>query len=179
VAIGEAGGMDRYGEVFVRRGPWLLQNINWVNRDGSDSASLLLLGRQVRIARDLELGLLVGQWYEYANRAWDQTVFDTNIHYKRGDLTAVAINHWGFPSKRTGELFDAHTQSITGFPKLPKWLGVSSKQEHEPVGMTSLWLGPMMSERKEHWSVTAVPYWDFHRRSAAFRVMVSYTASIE
>ena len=172
---GIGDGLDRYADLFAERGQWQLWNINWAAPSGSDAFSLVQAGRKFRIGHGLDLGILAGPWYEYSNHAFDEAVVDANIQFQGESIRFTAINEWGIPLKATGYFFDSHTQAISGFPRLPGWLGARAQEEYEPGGFDTVGVGPMFRKRKGNISVSAAPYWDFMRRTADFRLTISYS----
>ncbi len=177
--IVDGGGHDRYGVVVLRRGEWLLQNINWVDRTGMDAVSLLMAGRRFHLSRRLDMSVLAGPWYEYARRAWNEGVVDTNFQVHGEQFRFVCINHWGIALKSSGGFFDSHVQTVTGIPGLPRWLGASSQIEHSPTGTETLWAGPLIAKQIRDTWVGGVPYWDFLRHTAGFRLSVSYQMTLK
>jgi len=173
------GGQDRYGIFVLTRGKWQLENINWVNPSGSDAISLLLAGRQFKVARGLEVGILAGPWYEHYNRAWDEAVVDTDVQWRGRRIKLVSINRWGIPVRATGSFFDSHTQAISGIPGLPDWIGVNAQERYTPDGFERLWAGPMFTKNKRSISFRCVPYWDFRRKTVDLRVTVSYSLTLQ
>jgi hypothetical protein len=86
----DGGGHDRFGAFLLGRGDWLLQEINWIDRSGTDAASLLLAGRRLPLSRRLRISLLAGSWYEYASRSWNEAVLDANSQFT-GELLQIGV----------------------------------------------------------------------------------------
>lgn len=178
IGIVDGGGIDRYGTAIFRRGDWLLENINWVDRAGADAISLLLAGRRLSVGHRLDLFLLAGPWYEYANRAWDEIVIDTNFQFHSERFRLASVNHWGIPTKVTGEFFDSHIATVSGMRGLPHWLGATGQIECSHAGVETSWAGPMLIKKKADVSVTGAPYWDFHHQRGGVRLTISYGLSL-
>lgn len=166
------GGKDRYGILVIERSKWKLVNINWVSPDGGDAVSLVMAGRKFAIAKHVESEVLVGPWYEYLNRAWDEAVVDTNLHIQQRRLRCTFINHWGFPLKASGDFFDSHIQSINGFPRVPKWIAASLNEKQTEGHLDRFDVGVGLI-RPGRISLTAIPYWDFRRKTADLRIAMS------
>jgi hypothetical protein len=174
VTVYDAGGHDRYGVVIFRRSDWLLENINWVDRSGTDAVSLLLAGKRLRWGSRVEISLLAGPWYEYANHAWDEAVIDTNIQFRREHFRFVSVNHWGVPTRATAEFFASHIVTIRAMPGLPTWLGATGQIEHSRTGIEALWAGPVFTKTWAAISLNGAPYWDFHHQRGGIRLNFSY-----
>ena len=168
-------GLNRYADLSLEKNRWLVTNINWTAPNLSDAFSLILAGRRLKIADRLDLSLLAGPWFEYANHAVDELVIDSNVHFQDKRIRFTAINHWGIPLKTTGYFFDAHLQLISGFPALPGWVGLRAQEEYEIGRLAELEVGPALTRKQGSISLIAAPYWDFARKTADLRLTVSYS----
>lgn len=168
-------GRDRFAVVTLARGPWKLQNINWTDPDGESALSVLLLGRRFSLSRRVEVTVLAGPWYSYEDHAWNEMVLATHLTLHGRRLRFSATNYWGGPLSKTGYFFASHTQTLTGLPHLPNWLGICFLEKHGSDGLERLFLGPEFSRRHGAITVSAYPYWDVTRRTLDVRVGVSYT----
>lgn len=167
-------GRDRFGIIAVQRGNWLAQNINWSSPDGQYALSLFLVGYQFKISRWADAVVLAGPWYSYEQHAWNEMVLASHFTLHGERLRVSCTNYWGWPVRSSGRFYDLHTQTITGFPSLPRWLGASFLEKHTSKGLERLFLGPVLTGKKGALSVSASPYWDVQRRTVDIRMGMSY-----
>ena len=175
IAFSSDGGRDRFDILTVQLRAWEFQNFNWASPDGQSALSLFLIGRQFKLARWADAVVLAGPWYSYENHAWDEMVLATNFTFHGERLRVACTNYWGAPLRNSGEFVDSHTQTMTGLPHLPTWLGASILEKRSSDGLDRLFLGPALAMGRGAISVSAYPYWDVQRRTFDMRIGMSYS----
>ena len=172
-------GRDRFGNLTVQRGNWQAQIVNWASPGEKSALSALLVGREFNLFRWGDVTVLAGTWNSYEHHAWNEMVFAAHFAFHGERFRVACQNYWGSPLRSSGYFYETHTQTITGLPSLPTWLGMSFVEEQTSHGLVRLFLGPMLTRpvlkrKKGGITVSAFPYWDVQRASFDVRLKATF-----
>lgn len=175
ISVSGDGHHDRFAVLDLAHDKWRFQNINWSSPDTRYGLSAFLLGREFKLRNWLKAVVLAGPWWSYENHSWNELVLATHFTLQAKRMRLGLTNFWGAPAQLTGEYFDSHSQTVTGLPKSPNWLGVSFLEKHSTDGLERLFMGPTITKRCKSVSASVYPYWDFRSGTSDIRLGLSYS----